>query len=87
EATETVAYVIRFHLHPLVVPSLQQDGETVVLRLASGATWRFRAVGAGVSLEESVYLGGDAPRSSQQIVLTGAKDGVPVVKWALSKFG
>lgn len=87
EATETVAYVIRFHLHPLVVPSLQQDGETVVLRLASGATWRFRAVGAAVSLEESVYLGGDAPRGSQQIVLTGAKDGVPVVKWALSKFG
>jgi uncharacterized heparinase superfamily protein len=79
--------VVRFHLHPLVVPSLQQDGETVVLRLASGATWRFRAVGAAVSLEESVYLGGEQPRGSQQIVLTGAKDGHQVVKWALNKFG
>jgi uncharacterized heparinase superfamily protein len=86
EAPEPLPYVIRFHLHPLVVPSLQQDGETVVLRLASGATWRFRAVGAAVSLEESVYLGGDQPRGSQQIVLTGAKDGQQIVKWALNKF-
>ena len=87
EAPEPLPYVVRFHLHPLVVPSLQQDGETVVLRLASGATWRFRAVGAAVSLEESVYLGGETPRGSQQIVLTGAKDGAQVVKWALNKFG
>ena len=87
EASEPLSYVVRFHLHPLVVPSLQQDGETVVLRLASGSTWRFRAVGAAVSLEESVYLGGELPRGSQQIVLTGAKDGPQVVKWALNKFG
>ena len=58
EAAEALPFVVRFHLHPLVVPSLQQDGETVVLRMASGSTWRFRAVGAAVSLEESVYLGG-----------------------------
>ncbi len=87
EAPEALPYVIRFHLHPLVVPSLQQDGETVVLRLASGATWRFRAVGAAVSLEESVYLGDEQPRASQQIVLTGAKDGPQLAKWALNKFG
>ena len=68
-------YVVRFHLHPLVAPTLQQDGETVVLRLASGGTWRFRAVGAAVSLEESIYLGGPQPRPSQQIVLTGRRKG------------
>jgi uncharacterized heparinase superfamily protein len=38
EAPEPLPYVVRFHLHPLVTPSLQQDGETVVLRLGSGAT-------------------------------------------------
>lgn len=87
EAAEPAAFVVRFHLHPLVVPSLQQDGETVVLRLASGGTWRFRAVGAAVSLEESVYLGGESPRASQQIVLTGSTDGPQLVKWAINKFG
>lgn len=87
EAPSPLPYVVRFHLHPLVVPSLQQDGETVVLRLASGVTWRFRAVGAAVSLEESVYLGGDLPRGSQQIVLTGSPDGPQLVKWAINKFG
>ena len=87
EASEPLSFVVRFHLHPLVIPSLQQDGETVVLRLASGATWRFRALGAAVSLEESVYLGGESPRGSQQIVLTGTKDGPQIVKWALNKVG
>ena len=82
EAPEPLPYVVRFHLHPLIVPALQQDGETVVLRLGSGATWRFRAVGAAVSLEESIYLGGDSPRPSQQIVLTGSQDGPQLVKWA-----
>ena len=86
EASEPLQYVVRFHLHPLVAPSLQQDGETVVLRLASGGAWRFRATGAAVSLEESVYLGGDEPRPSQQIVLTGSQDGPQLVKWGLNKF-
>ena len=87
EAPSPLPYVVRFHLHPLVIPTLQQDGETVVLRLASGTTWRFRAVGAAVSLEESIYLGGPQPRGSQQIVLTGAADGPQLVKWAITKFG
>ncbi|MBV8915698.1 MAG: heparinase II/III family protein [Acetobacteraceae bacterium] len=87
EAPQPLPYVIRFHLHPLVVPTLQQDGETVVLRLAGGTTWRFRAVGAAVSLEASVYLGGPQPRPSQQIVLTGSPDGPQLVKWAITKFG
>jgi uncharacterized heparinase superfamily protein len=87
EAPEPLPYVVRFHLHPLIAPTLQSDGETVVLRLASGSTWRFRAVGAAVSLEESIYLGSDDPRPSQQIVLTGQPDGPQLVKWALNKFG
>ncbi len=87
EAPSPLPYVVRFHLHPFVVPTLQQDGETVVLRLASGVTWKFRAVGAAVGLEESIYLGGPQPKPSQQIVLTGSADGPQLVKWAITKFG
>ncbi len=87
EAASPLPYAIRFHLHPSVVASLQQDGETVVLRLPGGTSWRFRAVGAAVGLDESIYLGGPEPRPSQQIVLTGSADGPQLVKWALTKFG
>jgi uncharacterized heparinase superfamily protein len=87
EAPQKLPYTVRFHLHPLVAPTLQQDGETVVLRLSGGTTWRFRAVGATVSLEESLYLGGPQPQPSQQIVLTGSAEGPQLVKWAITKFG
>ena len=77
---------MRFHLHPDVNASLQQDGEAVLLRLRGGG-WRLRADGARVTLEESIYLGGLEPRRSEQVVLTGYADGPQQVKWAISKVG
>lgn len=87
EAHEPVPFVIRFHLHPTVGASLQQDGETVLLRLPSGGGWRLKADGAQVILEESIYLGGKEPRRSEQVVLVGHQDGPQVVKWAIGKVG
>ena len=87
EAPEPQPYTLRFHLHPAVNASLQQDGETVLLRLPSGAGWRLRAEGARMTLEESVYLGASEPRRSEQVVLTGKSDGPQQVKWAISKVG
>ncbi len=80
-------YAVRFHLHPAVSASLQSDGETVMIRLPGGTSWRFRAEGAQVSLEESVYLGGPEPQPSEQIVLSGQADGAQQVKWAITKVG
>jgi len=80
-------YTIRFHLHPGVVASLQQDGEAVLLRLQSGGGWRLRADGARMSLDESVYLGGPEPRRAEQVVLNGLADGPQQVKWAITKVG
>ncbi|MGE0221733.1 MAG: heparinase II/III family protein [Acetobacteraceae bacterium] len=87
EANEPQPYTIRFHLHPDVQTSLQQDGEAVLLRLRSGSGWRLRADGGQLSLEESIYLGGAEPRKSEQVVLTGSQDGPQQVKWAISKVG
>jgi uncharacterized heparinase superfamily protein len=86
EAHTPQPFTIRFHLHPGVVASLQQDGETVLLRLPAGG-WRLRAEGAKVSLEESIYLGGIEPRRSEQVVLSGHQDGPQHVKWAITKVG
>jgi len=75
---------IRFHLHPEVHANLVQDGSQALLKLPSGQGWRFRAVGAVLSLEESVYLGRpDAVRRGEQLVLSAAAAGAgATVKWA-----
>ncbi len=80
-------FTIRFHLHPAVKASLKNDGEGVLLRLASGQGWELRASGAVITLEESIYLGGAEPRRSEQIVLTGSHEGEQLVKWTISKGG
>lgn len=87
EAPNPQPFTLRFHLHPDVTASLQQDREAVLLRLRSGGGWRLRADGAQMSLEESIYLGGSEPRRSEQVVLTGSPDGPQQVKWAISKVG
>ena len=86
EAATPQAFTVRFHLHPDVTASVQQDGEAVLLRLRGGG-WRLRADGARITLEESIYLGGLEPRRSEQVVLTGYADGPQQVKWAISKVG
>jgi uncharacterized heparinase superfamily protein len=80
-------FAIRFHLHPDARVALAQDGETILLSIGRGAGWLFRARGAQVALEPSVYLGRPGElRRSQQIVLSGStEDGETAVKWALHK--
>ncbi len=52
-----------------------------------GSFWRLRAEGVRLGLEESVYLGAEEPRRSEQVVLSGAADGPQLVKWAITKVG
>ena len=87
ESAEPQPFALRFHLHPDVQASLQQDGEAVLLRLRSGGGWRLRADHARLSLEESIYLGGAAPRRTEQVVLHGLADGPQHVKWGIGKVG
>jgi len=79
-------FAIRFHLHPAMQASLTQDGSGALLRLPSGVGWRLRVQGAVSSIAESIYLGGETPRKTQQIVLDGhVGTGGAVVKWALRR--
>lgn len=75
--------VARFHLHPAVSAVLQEEEGGVLMRLPTGQGWRLRARGAAVTLEESVYLGGEARRTSQ-IVLT-AQGEPESIQWAISR--
>jgi uncharacterized heparinase superfamily protein len=76
-------FAVRFHLHPAVVASLQQDEAGVLLRLPSGIGWRLRGKGARVAIEESIYLAAE-PRRSQQVALH-AEAGANSVQWAISR--
>ncbi|MDB5375358.1 MAG: heparinase [Belnapia sp.] len=76
-------FVLRFHLHPGVTASSQQDEQVVLLRLPSGQGWQLRAKGAVVSLEDSLYLGGELRRNSQ--VLLVAEAGADTVQWAITR--
>jgi len=87
EAEQPQPFTIRFHLHPAVTASAQQDNGAVLLRLASGQGWRLRAEGAAISVQDSVYFGLSEPRRAEQIVLTGHQDGPQQVKWAITRLG
>ncbi len=87
EAPTPQPFTLRFHLHPTVSASLQQDGEAVLLRLPSGGGWRLRADGARLALEESIYLGAAEPRRSEQVIVSVPVDGPQQVKWAITKVG
>lgn len=88
EAPMPQPFAIRFHLHPSVSVSLQQDGAGVLLRTPASGGWALRADGARLALEESVYAGRDERRRTQQVVLSGGPaDGPCVVKWAITRMG
>ncbi len=48
------------------------EGGGILLKLPNGEGWRFRAGGGELSVEESVYLGGDTVRRTEQLVVTRA---------------
>jgi len=82
------AFAIRFHLSPDVKASLTGQNTGVLLRLRSGAGWRFRCHGATVSLEESIYVAapGETPKRTTQIVLSGhTPDKEMPMKWSFRR--
>jgi uncharacterized heparinase superfamily protein len=79
------SFTVRFHLHPGVVASLQQDEQGVLLRLPSGVGWRLRAKGARIAIEESIYIAGE-PRRSHQVALH-AEEGATSLQWAIGRIG
>ena len=83
EAEEIPAFAVRFHLHPAVTPTPQEDGASVLLRLPSGATWRLRARGGRVLVEDSVQVFGEAKPSKQVVVQ--AEAGTGNVQWAIGR--
>jgi uncharacterized heparinase superfamily protein len=82
----SLAYAIRFHIHPDIRVSPSQGGG-ILLKLANGEGWRFRASGQ-ISVEESIYLGTGQARKTEQLVVTGAvRDADIQVDWLFEQIG
>jgi uncharacterized heparinase superfamily protein len=81
-----LSFTIRFHIHPDVRVSTSQGGG-ILLKLPNGEGWRFRT-GAQLSVDESVYLGGDTLRRTEQLVLTGTvRDQPAEAAWIFEQIG
>lgn len=79
-------FSLRWHLHPSVNVALGQNGQTALLKTASGAGWRLRVEGYDLALEPSIYCGMGAPRRSMQIKVSGVADAAPtIILWSLTR--
>jgi len=82
----SLAFAIRFHIHPDVRVSPSQGGG-ILLKLPNGEGWRFRT-GAPMTVEESVYLGGETVRRTEQLVISGTVKDQPVeTAWIFEQIG
>jgi uncharacterized heparinase superfamily protein len=86
ERRQALPFALRFHVHPDVRVSTAQSG-SILLKLPNGDGWRFRA-GAPVTIEESVYLGNDTVRRTEQLVVAGeVKNETVEIAWAFEQIG
>ena len=83
---DMLPFAVRFHVHPDVRLSRAESGY-ILLKLPNGEGWRFRATHP-VAVEESVYLGGEAIRRTEQLVITGQVKNEPVeIGWIIEQIG
>lgn len=82
-----VPFAIRFHLAPDVEVAPTADGQAAFLRLRGQRLWQFRAKGAALGIEESLWIdGAGRPVATRQLVLTGeASPGGTSVSWAFHR--
>lgn len=81
-----IPFAVRFHIHPDVRISPSQGGG-FILKLPNGDGWRFRCDGEA-AIEESIYVGNENVRRTEQLVLAGTAKDTPVeVGWAFEQIG
>ena len=79
-------FAIHFHLHPEVKCRLAKEPNEAELQLADGQSWRFKAKGAALKVEESAYFADSSgPRCALQIVLREVTFGESEVNWVLGR--
>jgi uncharacterized heparinase superfamily protein len=87
--SEPIPFAVRFHLAPAVEAATTADGQGALLRVRGAAVWQFRCRGGKLSIEDSLWLDGEArPQSGVQLVISGESppDGAAIA-WILRRAG
>jgi uncharacterized heparinase superfamily protein len=87
--SQNVPFAVRFHLAPAVEVATTADGQGALLRVRGSAVWQFRCRGGRLSIEDSLWIDGEArPHETQQLVITGESppDGTAIA-WAFRRPG
>jgi uncharacterized heparinase superfamily protein len=86
-----IPFVARFHLHPDASARLIEH-QMALIETKQGQRWRLRTDAPRIEVAGSIYWGGQAPRESLQIVLSGEADptghGLAPpnrIRWALAR--
>ncbi|MEZ5898449.1 MAG: heparinase II/III family protein [Hyphomicrobiaceae bacterium] len=82
---QDIPFAIHFHLHPDCTASLEDEEKGCCrISMRHGRTIAFRADGADMTLEESLFFAeSSGPRPGLQIVLRGVTFGESEVRWSL----
>jgi uncharacterized heparinase superfamily protein len=81
-----VPFSIHFHLHPRADARLAPSAEAALLVHDSGETWRLKAKGAALSIEDSIYFADAAgARPARQVVLRAQCYGASEVSWVIER--
>jgi uncharacterized heparinase superfamily protein len=81
-----IPFAVHFHLAPAVTVRSGEVAGTADVLLDDGTVWRFAAIGAELSIEESTHLAlAGGPARTEQIVLRGATFGETEVQWSLMR--
>ena len=85
----TSAFAVRFHLAPGIEATPTADGMGALLRIERGALWQFRCRGGTLSIDESLWIDGDArPHATLQLVVRGeAPPGGASIGWVMRRAG
>jgi uncharacterized heparinase superfamily protein len=78
---------VRFHLAPGVEATSTADGQGALLRLRGGSAWQFRCRGGQLSVEDSLWIDGQArPHPTLQLVIAGETppDGM-TISWEMKR--
>lgn len=82
-----LSFDIRFHLGDGVEPTMTADHQGAVLKLPNGVLWAFKARGAKLRVDDSLWVDSlGKVRRTRQLVLTGdtAEDGAQV-RWSFKR--
>lgn len=85
----TSAFAVRFHLAPGIEATSTADGLGALLRIERGALWQFRCRGGTLSIDESLWVDGEAKlHPTLQLVVSGeAPPGGASISWTLRRAG